>query len=269
MAACSGGIITAGALGHLADEGQLGHVSSLTLMVCALDNASSNTAEALASKPVAAAAVAESARRGYLDGEALANVFAWLRPNDLIWNYVINNYLLGKEPPAFDILYWNQDTVRMAAGQHRDFVNMALDNALARPGGMRVLGTDVDLGEVELDSYIVAGSNDHIVDWRNAYRSTQLLGGDSRFVLSTSGHIQALINPPSADSRSSYRVAPGNPPDVADWEAAALTHRGSWWPDYIAWLGTRSGELVPAPKKLGSRLHKAMAKAPGTYVMAA
>jgi poly[(R)-3-hydroxyalkanoate] polymerase subunit PhaC len=268
MAACSGGIISAGVLGHLADEGKLGEVSSLTLLVSALDNAYTNTPGALTSKPIAAAAVAESARRGYLDGDALANVFAWLRPNDLVWNYVINNYLLGKEPPAFDILYWNQDAVRMTAGLHRDFVNMALDNALAQPGGMRVLGTDVDLGAVDLDSYVVAASNDHIVDWRNAYRSTQLLGGDSRFVLSTSGHIQALINPPSPESRSSYRIAAENPPGVDEWEAAALTHRGSWWPDYIAWLEPRAGELVPAPRKLGSRVHKAMAKAPGTYVMA-
>jgi len=268
MAACSGGIITAGALGHLADENRLGEVGSLTLMVSALDNAQAGTTEALASRPVAAAAVAESARRGYLDGEALASVFAWLRPNDLIWNYVINNYLLGKEPPAFDILYWNQDTVRLAAGLHRDFVMMALDNALATPRGMRVLGTDVDLGKVDLDAYIVAGSNDHIVQWRSAYRSTQLLGGDSRFVLSTSGHIQALINPSSPDSRSRYRIADSNPADVAGWEAAAVTHRGSWWPDHVAWLEPRSGKLVPAPKKLGSRTHRAMAKAPGTYVMA-
>ena len=213
--------------------------------------------------------MAESARRGYLDGDALAGVFSWLRPNDLIWNYVVNNYLLGKEPPAFDILYWNQDTVRMAAGLHRDFVMMALESALATPGGMRVLGSDVDLGKVDLDAYIVAGSNDHIVDWRNAYRSTQLLGGESRFVLSTSGHIQALINPPRPDSRSSYRIADVNPPDIADWEAAATTHRGSWWPDYIAWLQAHAGERVPAPKGLGSRAHKAIAKAPGTYVLAA
>jgi polyhydroxyalkanoate synthase len=272
MAACSGGILTAGALGHLAEEGELGGLGSVTLLVCALDNSQAGTTEALASREVAAVAVAESARRGYLDGEALGNVFAWLRPNDLIWNYVINNYLLGKEPPAFDILYWNQDTVRLAAGLHRDFVMMALDNALATPGGMRVLGSDVDLGRVDLDAYIVAGSNDHIVQWTNAYRSTQLFGGDSRFVLSTSGHIQALINPPTgwagSESRSSYRIAETNPPEVADWEAAAVTHRGSWWCDYVAWLEPRAGKLVPAPKKLGSRAHKAMAKAPGTYVMA-
>jgi poly(3-hydroxyalkanoate) synthetase len=268
VAACSGGLITAGALGHLAAESKTGDVSSLTLMVCALDNARAGTVDAMASKPIAAAAIAESARRGYLDGEALASVFAWLRPNDLIWNYVINNYLLGKEPPAFDILYWNQDTVRLAAGLHRDFVMMALNNSLTKPGETRVLGSDVDLGEVELDTYIVAGSADHIVNWQNAYRSTQLLGGDCRFVLSTSGHIQALINPPAPDSRSSYRIAPANPTDAEEWEAAAVTHRGSWWSDYVAWLEPRSGERIPAPTKLGSRKHKAIAKAPGTYVMA-
>ena len=236
MAACSGGIITAGTLGHLAEEGALDGVSSLTLMVCAIDNQQAGTTGALATREMAAVAVAESARRGYLDGEALASVFAWLRPNDLIWNYMINNYLLGKEPPAFDILYWNQDTVRLAAGLHRDFVMMALENALARPAGMRVLGSDVDLHRVGVDSYIVAGSADHIVPWENAYRSTQLLGGESRFVLSTSGHIQALINPPSPDSRSSYRIAESNPPAVADWEAQAAIKQGTWWLDYIEWL---------------------------------
>ena len=135
MAACSGGIITAATLGHLADDGRLDAVASLTLLVCALDNEQAGTPGALATRELAAAAVAESARRGYLDGEALATVFAWLRPNDLIWNYAINNYLLGKQPPAFDILYWNQDTVRLAAGLHRDFIRLALDNALARPAG--------------------------------------------------------------------------------------------------------------------------------------
>jgi polyhydroxyalkanoate synthase subunit PhaC len=269
VGACSGGILTAGALGHLAEEGGLSRVESLTLMVSAVDNSQPGTAESLATKPAAAAAVAESARRGYLDGEALANVFAWLRPNDLIWNYVINNYLLGKEPPAFDILYWNQDTVRLAAGLHRDFVMMALNNAFATPGGMRVLGTDIDLGNVDLDAYIVAGSKDHIVQWGNAYQSTQLLGGESRFVLSTSGHIQAMINPPSPESRSSYRIADSNPADVAEWEAKAATHRGSWWPDYVAWLQPHAGDKVPAPKKLGSRKHKPLAKAPGIYVLAA
>jgi polyhydroxyalkanoate synthase len=188
-AACSGGIITACALGHLAAIGEQDKFGALTMMVCALDQARMGTAGAFASKELAAAAVAESARKGYIDGRALAGVFAWLRPNDLVWNYVVNNYLLGKDPPAFDILYWNQDSVRLAAGLHRDFVRTALDNGLTQPGAVEVLGTPIDLSEITIDGYVVAGLNDHIVPWENAYRSAQLLGGANRFVLSTSGHI--------------------------------------------------------------------------------
>ena len=267
-AACSGGIITAGALGHLAAEGTLGDVASLTLFVCALDNERAGTVGALTSREAAAAAVAESARRGYLDGQALAGVFAWLRPNDLVWSYVVNNYLLGRKPPAFDVLYWNQDTVRLAAGLHRDFLRLALDNSLTRAGGLEVLGSPVDLNRVDVDSYIVAGINDHIVPWENAYQSTQLLGGEKRFVLSTSGHIQALVNPPAPDSRSSYRVARQHPADPQDFLEQAAKLPGSWWPDYVQWLEQRSGDLRPAPTKLGSGRHRALGKAPGTYVLA-
>jgi poly(3-hydroxyalkanoate) synthetase len=266
--ACSGGIITAGALGHLAESASLDGIASLTLFVTALDNERAGTVGALASREAAAAAVAESARRGYLDGQALAGVFAWLRPNDLVWNYVINNYLLGKKPPAFDVLYWNQDAVRLAAGLHRDFIRLALDNSFARPGGLEVLGSGVDLGQVDLDTYIVAGLNDHIVPWENAYRSTQMLGGKTKFVLSTSGHIQALVNPPGPDSRSSYRVADEHPADPQAFLDQAPKVPGSWWPDYVDWLGDRSGGLRPAPKRLGGKGHRALGKAPGTYVYA-
>ncbi|MBV9367384.1 MAG: alpha/beta fold hydrolase [Solirubrobacterales bacterium] len=266
--ACSGGIISAGILGHLVAEGRLGDVASVTLLVCALDNERAGTSAALTGREVAAAAVADSARRGYLDGQALAGVFTWLRPNDLVWNYVVNNYLLGKDPPAFDVLYWNQDTVRLAAGLHRDFIHLALENSLTRPGALTVLGSPVDLSAVELDSYVVAGLTDHIIPWENAYRSTQLLGGTPRFVLSTSGHIQALVNPPSEESRSSYRTADEHPPASDEWARRAVTQQGSWWVDYDEWLAPRSGELKPAPKRLGGGRYKARAKAPGTYVHA-
>jgi len=270
-AACSGGIITACAVGHLAATGKQDQVGSLTLMVCALDQARMGTAGAFASRELAAAAVAESARKGYIDGRALEGVFAWLRPNDLVWNYFVNDYLLGKDPPAFDILYWNQDTVRLAAGLHRDFVRTALDNSLTRPGEVEVLGTPIDLGAITLDSYAIAGLTDHIVPWENAYRSVQLLGGNKRFVLSSSGHIQALVNPPApegTESRASYRLSPDPKVDAEAWVADADIRRGSWWPDYDTWLSERSGELKAAPKALGSRRHKATAKAPGTYVHA-
>jgi polyhydroxyalkanoate synthase subunit PhaC len=267
-AACSGGIITAAGLGHLAATGEQGKFGSLTMMVCALDQARMGTAGAFASRELAAAAIAESARKGYLDGRALAGVFAWLRPNDLVWNYVVNNYLLGKDPPAFDILYWNQDSVRLAAGLHRDFVRIALDNALTRPGEVEVLGTPVDLGAITLDSYAIAGLGDHIVPWDGAYRSVQLLGGAQRFVLSNSGHIQALVNPPSHESRASYRVTDSPEDEPETWLESADVKRGSWWPDYEGWLAERAGDLKPAPEGLGSRRHKATAKAPGSYVHA-
>jgi polyhydroxyalkanoate synthase len=255
--ACSGGIIGAAALAA-AGAG----FASLSLLVAALDNERAGTASALANREIAAAAAADSARRGYLDGQALSGVFTWLRPNDLVWNYVVNNYLLGKRPPAFDVLFWNQDTVRLAAGLHRDFIQLSLNNALATPGALTVLDTPVDLSGVELDSYIVAGSTDHIIPWENAYRSTQLLGGAARFVLSTSGHIQALVNPPGEQSRATFRVAPQNPADPEAWAEQAATLPGSWWPDYDAWLAERSGALIPASKP------RRGAKAPGTYIHA-
>jgi polyhydroxyalkanoate synthase len=267
-AACSGGIITAGLVGHLAASGKLGEASSLTLMVCALDNDTEGTMSALASRDVAAAAVAESARKGYLDGQALAGVFTWLRPNDLVWNYVVNNYLLGKDPPAFDILYWNQDTVRLAAGLHRDFIQIGLDNAFVHPDALEVLGDPVDLGQVDLDTYFVAGLTDHIVPWESAYKGARLFGGRRRFVLSKSGHIQALVNPPNPDSRSSYQMADDLPEEPETFLVQSPKLPGSWWPDWDAWLVERSGELKHAPKTLGNSAHKPRGKAPGTYVLA-
>lgn len=266
LAACSGGIITSAALAHLAAKGEGDLVGCLTLMVCALDHRQAGTTAALTGREIAAAAIADSARRGYLDGASLAGVFAWLRPNDLIWRYVVNNYFLGKAPPAFDVLYWNQDTVRLSHGLHRDFVQMAMLNDLVRPKARTVLSTPVDLRAVKQDHYVVAGSTDHIVPWENAYRSTQVLGGESRFVLSTSGHIQALVNPPSPESRSSYRVAPEHPADPVEWQAGAAKLQGSWWPDHESWLAERSGDRVPAPEAQGSEAHPPVGEAPGTYV---
>ncbi len=270
-AACSGGIITAGLLGNLADAGELDRVASLTLMVCALDNETEGTMAALAGRDIAAAAVAESARKGYLDGRALEGVFTWLRPNDLVWNYFVNNYLLGKAPPAFDVLYWNQDTVRLAAGLHRDFINIGLDNSFAHPGSLEVLGRPVDLGAVGVDTYFVAGITDHIVPWESAYKGALLFGGHKRFVLSRSGHIQALVNPPArdgAESRSSYRVADELPAAPDEFVAQAPQLPGTWWGDWDAWLSERSGELKRAPKALGNATYKAHGKAPGSYVLA-
>jgi polyhydroxyalkanoate synthase len=262
---CAGGIIASIAASHLGATSQLGRLAAFGLFVTVLDNDRAGTAAALVDRRTAAAATAMSRRRGYLDGRSLAEVFAWLRPGDLIWNYWVNNYLLGRKPPAFDILFWNADTTRMPARLHADFVAIGLDNSLVTPGALTVLGLPVDLSRVEVDSYLVAGIADHITPWQNCYRSTQLLGGDSRFILSTSGHIAALVNPPG-NPKASYQVNKENPADPQQWLKTAHTEHGSWWPDALAWLGERTGPEKAAPEELGGGGLRPLADAPGTYV---
>jgi polyhydroxyalkanoate synthase subunit PhaC len=154
----------------------------------------------------------------------------------------------------------------MTAALHRDFVTAAMGNTLTRPGAGTLLGAEIDLGKVSVDSYVVAGSADHICPWRNCYRSTQLLGGRSRFVLSTNGHIAALVNPPG-NAKAGYQVADDNPADPQDWTTGASTEHGSWWPDYTRWLAERSGERVAAPTSLGSPRFRPLGAAPGSYVL--
>ncbi len=263
---CAGGIVTSTVVSHLVATGQGDRIAGLTLGVTLLDQERAGTVGAMVDANTAQLAVAQSQRKGYLDGKALAGVFAWLRPNDLIWNYWVNNYLLGKRPPAFDVLVWNADTTRMPAGLHRDFITMTLDNALTHPGTFEVLGSPVDLSAIKLDTYVVAGSTDHICPWDSCYRTVHLLGGSPRFVLSTAGHIAALVNPPG-NAKSNFRVNDALPESSADWVEGAVTHPGSWWDDHSVWLSERSGDRVPAPKKLGSKAHAPLAKAPGAYVM--
>jgi poly[(R)-3-hydroxyalkanoate] polymerase subunit PhaC len=262
---CSGGIIAAITAAHLASTGRQDRLAAFGLLVTVLDNARAGMAAALADRRLAAAATALSERRGYLDGRALAEVFSWLRPDDLVWNYWVNNYLLGRKPPAFDVLFWNADTTRMSAKLHADFVDLAMENHLVTPAAMRVLGVPVDLSRIELDAYVVAGIADHITPWQNCYRSTQLLGGDSRFVLSTSGHIAALVNPPG-NPKASYQTNKDNPPDAEQWLKTAEPQQGSWWPDWLAWLGERCGPEKKAPSKLGGGGLRPLVEAPGTYV---
>jgi polyhydroxyalkanoate synthase len=265
MALCSGGIITSMVVAHLAAIGAQERVASLSLAVTVLDQERSGTTGALLDPETARAAVAESARTGYLDGRTLAEVFAWLRPNDLIWSYWVNNYLCGRAPKAFDILFWNADTTRMTAGLHRDFIDITVRNALVTPGAASMLGTAVDLSKIDRDSYVVAGIADHLCAWQSCYRTTGLLGGQSRFVLSTNGHIASLVNPPG-NPRSTFRTAASTPPEAERWLADAVTEQGSWWPDHVAWLDARSGPKREAPPELGGRGMHALTPAPGEYV---
>jgi polyhydroxyalkanoate synthase len=264
QAFCSGGIITAMLLAHLADIGKQDRVAAASFAVTVLDWSRAGTVAALMDEESVKAATEKSRKRGYLDGAQLAEVFAWLRPNDLVWNYWVNNYLQGKPPPNFDILFWNADTTRMSAALHRDFIDVAIGNALTKPGTATMLGTPVDLSTVTVDSYLTAGIADHLCPWQACYRSSQILGGTSRFVLSTSGHIASLVNPPG-NPKSTFQVAGSTPPDPQEWLAQAETVKGSWWPDFMTWLGERSGDEVAAPTTLGGGL-EILADAPGTYV---
>ncbi len=265
-ALCSGGIVSSMVAAHLNAIGQLGGVASLCLGVTVLDQSRAGTAAAMIDQTTAAAAMAASRARGYLDGRALAEVFAWLRPDDLIWNYWVNNYLQGKEPPPFDILYWNADTTRLPAALHRDFINLALDNALTKPGQAKMLGSPVELSKVDVDSYLIAGIADHICPWQSCYRSTQMLGGSAKFVLSTSGHIASMVNPPG-NPKATFQTAANNPADPRWWLEQAETVPGSWWPDYSSWLGERSGGQKKAPARLGRKTFPVLCPAPGTYVL--
>ncbi len=263
--ACSGGIIAAMVAAHLAHAGQQDRIAALTLLVTVLDQARAGLASAVVDERTARLAAARSRARGYLDGRSLAEVFAWLRPNDLIWNYWVNNYLLGRKPPPFDILYWNADTTRMTAGLHQDFLQLGVANALVRPGRATMLGSPVDLAAVDRDTYLVAGITDHICPWQSCYRSTQLLAGRERFVLSTSGHIAAMVNPPGND-KARYQLAKECPEDPQQWLGRAETRDGSWWPDYADWLAERCGEEKAAPGELGGGGLVPICDAPGTYV---
>ncbi|MGP8001694.1 MAG: PHA/PHB synthase family protein [Streptosporangiaceae bacterium] len=262
---CAGGILTSMVSSHLSATGQLDQVASLGLGVTLLDMTEAGTTVSLMNEGTAAGSILASRARGYMDGRTLAEVFAWLRPDDLIWNYWVNNYLQGKTPPAFDILYWNADTTRMPAGLHRNFIEIAMANALTKPGAVSMLGSAVDLSKIDVDSYVVAGIDDHISPWPSAYRATQLLGGNSRFVLSNSGHIAAMVNPPS-NPKATFRLATDNPPDHREWLAQAETVQGSWWPDYTTWLAERSGDMKQAPRTLGNARFRPLSPAPGTYI---
>lgn len=263
-AACSGGITTSLLLGHLAAHGDR-RIHAATLLVAVLDTSAESQLANFTSREGIEMARHGSCQKGVLEGQELARVFAWMRPNDLIWNYWVNNYLLGNDPPAFDILYWNSDTTRLPAALHSDYLDFYLNNPLPRPSALRLLGTPIDLGKVACDTFVLAGMTDHITPWQACYATTRMLGGQKEFVLSSSGHIQSIINPPG-NPRAKFFRNPQLAADPTAWLAAAQPQPGSWWDYWRDWLVARSGEQKPAPATLGSRLHKPGVKAPGAYV---
>ena len=267
---CSGGQTTAMLASAMAADGD-DRIGAITLMVCVLHPKQNDIeAGALMSKNGMELAKRRAAKKGIIEGNSLARGFAWLRPNDLIWNYVINNYLMGEDPPAFDVLFWNADATNLSAALMGDFLEIFDSLAFTRPGEVEMVGHMVDLTKVTGDLFILGGVTDHITPWRACYRSTRLFGSKSvEFVLSQSGHMQAILNPPGNPKAKFFKARkPGLPPsEVEDWMAGAEEVAGSWWPYWMQWVQARSGAKKPAPKVLGSKKYKAMEPAPGLYVL--
>ena len=262
---CVGGTIVATALAGLAAKGQ--HpVATLTLLTTLLDFAEPGVLGVFVDEQQVQMREQKLAGGGVLPGRELATTFSFLRPNDLVWNYVVNNYLKGKSPPAFDLLYWNGDSTNLPGPMYCWYLrHMYLQNELRIPGRLTCMGEPIDLGRIKVPTYILAAREDHIVPWQAAYQSTQLLKGPIRFVLGASGHIAGTINPVSKNKRS-YWLGSSLPADAQAWLADAAERPGSWWSDWSAWLQPHLGALKSAPARPGNQHYPVLEPAPGSYV---
>jgi poly[(R)-3-hydroxyalkanoate] polymerase subunit PhaC len=265
MGGCLGGMTAALTQAHLAALGEEDRIHSSTMFVTLLDCESKGRMFLFGTPATLELAKLVTMPTGVIDGWQMGSMFAWLRPNDLVWNYWVNNYLLGQDPPAFDILAWNADTTRLTRGFHHQLLEMVEENRLAHPGAMKVLGTPIDISRITTDTYVAAGLTDHITPWQTCYRSTQLVSGHTQFVLCSSGHIQTVVADPKHRGLG-YFVNPDVPPAADEWLKAAERHEGSWWEHWVAWLAERSGERSAAPQTLGSTRFPPREAAPGAYI---
>jgi polyhydroxyalkanoate synthase subunit PhaC len=262
---CAGGIVQTLLLNHLAAMGDRS-VHSASYAVTLLDFANRAPLGAFSGKRVVGLARRLSRARGVLPARALGSTFSWMRPADLVFNYLVNQWLLGEKPPAFDVLEWNADGTNLPAGLLDGFLRIFRDNSLVVPGEVTVLGTPVDLANITVPTFVTGAMTDHLTPWTGTYRTTQLLSGPSTFVLSNSGHIQSLVNPPG-NPKAAYWTGGTPGPDPEDWKASATRHSGSWWEHWAEWTIERSGDLVDAPSALGSAAHPPREPAPGLYVL--
>jgi polyhydroxyalkanoate synthase len=264
---CVGGTLLASALAVMSAKGE-DHVASLTLLTTMLDFSDAGEIGLLISEQSVAAREQAIGNGGILEGKELGFVFSSLRANDLIWQYVVNSYLKGKAPPAFDLLYWNSDGTNLPGPMFCWYVrNAYLENNLREPGKTVMCDTPVDLSSITVPAYLYASREDHIVPWRTAYASHELLGGETTFVLGASGHIAGVINPPAKNKRN-YWTGGNRKGDAEAWAASATSVPGSWWPDWGSWLGRHSGKRGPAPSFLGNVRYRVVEPAPGRYVKA-
>ncbi len=263
---CVGGTILSTALAALAAKGE--HpAETLTLLTTLLDFAEPGVLGVFVDEQQVQLREQALAGGGLLPGRELATTFSFLRPNDLVWNYVVNNYLMGRQPAAFDLLYWNGDSTNLPGPMYCWYLrHMYLQNELRKPNALQSLGVDIDLGRLRIPTYVFAAREDHIVPWSAAYQSTQLLGGDEiQFVLGASGHIAGTINPASRNRRS-FWSGKGNPADSQQWLDRATEHKGSWWTHWAAWLEPYKGALKTAPETEGNATYRPLEPTPGSYV---
>ena len=262
---CVGGTILSSALAVMRAQRDTS-VASVTLLTTMLDFKEPGDLGVFIDEQGVAQREQALGQGGIYPGSELGFVFQTLRANDLIWPNVVNNYLKGKAPEAFDILYWNADATNLPGPMYAWYLrNMYLENSLCVPNRLTMCDTPVDLGRIDMPSYVLATQEDHIVPWRSAYRTTQLVGGKSQFVLGASGHIAGVINPASKNKRS-YWAGGGQGDDADAWLASAAETPGSWWNHWIKWLAPKTGKAVSARRTLGSRKYKAIEPAPGRYV---
>ena len=266
---CVGGTILGTALAVLAARGEK-PVASATLLTTFLDFADTGILDVFIDESFVKFREMQFAQGGLLPGGDLASTFSFLRPNDLVWNYVVGNYLKGETPPPFDLLYWNSDSTNLPGPMYSWYLrNTYLENNLVKPGKALVCGKKVDLGKVDIPVYLYGSREDHIVPIGGAYASTQHLPGKKRFVMGASGHIAGVVNPPAAKKRSHWIREDGKfPAKQSEWLAGASEHPGSWWTDWSAWLKPHGGKQVPAPRKYGNTKFKPIEPAPGRYVKA-
>ncbi|GAA4486667.1 class II poly(R)-hydroxyalkanoic acid synthase [Rhodococcus olei] len=260
---CAGGIIATTLLNHLAAVGDT-RVHSMSYAVTMLDFEKKEQLGAFASPNLISFARRRSLRNGIISAREMGSAFTWMRPDDLVFNYVVNNYLMGRTPPTFDILAWNADGTNLPGALHAQFLDLFRGNHLTKPGAVTVLGTPVDLSTVTLPTFVSGAIDDHLTAWKNCYRTTQLLGGDdTTFVLSHSGHIASLVNPPG-NPKSHYWTGRKPGPDPQQWLDHADRVTGTWWQAWADWVGSRSGERVPSPEP--DNIENPLGPAPGRYV---
>ncbi len=261
---CVGGTLLSCALSYLATKKQK-TIHTATFLVALQDFTEVGDTSVFIDEPQVSYLEGQMMKKGYLDSRSMSTMFNMLRANDLIWSNVVNNYLLGKEPPAFDLLYWNNDGTRMTRAAHSYYLrNTYLENNLIKPGKVVLKGVPIDLSKITQDIYAVGAQQDHIVPWRSAWRISQLASGNVRFALGGSGHIAGVINPPIKGR--GYWTNDNAVKNAEQWFEGAEHHKGSWWNDWQEWLNTRSGEQIAAPA-VGSKAHPALVAAPGTYVL--